>query len=149
MIRINHRADLGEFIRLNEAWISRYFSLEAADRHLANTPWKVIDDGGFVFSLIKDARVIGVCALFKMSEQDFQLARMAVDAEYQGRGHGSMLMSAALDKLEEIGARRVYLLSNTKLRAALNLYRKYGFRVLSEGAHPDYARVDIVMEKLL
>jgi N-acetylglutamate synthase-like GNAT family acetyltransferase len=149
MIEVNNRSHLEAFIALNEAWISKYFTLEEADIRLASNPGQVIDNGGYIFSLAEDNRVVGVCALFRESAEVFQLARMAVDFEFQGRGYGDVLIRSALSTLEAIKARKVYLLSNSRLEAAISLYLKHGFEIVSHGKHPDYSRVDIVMEKCL
>ncbi|MGB7814806.1 MAG: GNAT family N-acetyltransferase [Methylotenera sp.] len=149
MVLVNEKQYLTDFIQLNEAWITHYFKLEDADRALAGNPAKIIEDGGYIFSLIEDGQVVGVCALFKDDDADFQLARMAVKNEHQGKGYGDALLIAAIAKLREIKASRVYLLSNTILIPAINLYKKYGFTVFSMGQHPVYARCDIVMEKIL
>lgn len=149
MILINKKQYLPEFIQLNEAWITHYFKLEDADRALASNPVKIIEDGGYIFSLVENDQIVGVCALFKDSDAVFQLARMAVMKEYRGKGYGDVLLNAALVKLREIQASRVYLLSNKILVPAINLYKKHGFTVLSEGQHPVYARCNIVMEKVL
>ena len=74
---------------------------------------------------------------------------MALKMEPQGKGHGDILLKAAIEKLQEIKAKKVYLLSNTVLTPAINLYKKHGFTVHSEGQHPDYARCDIVMVKII
>ncbi len=55
-------------------------------------------------------------------------------------------MKATLAKLSALGASKVYLVSNTALDPAISLYRKHGFRTVSEGAHPSYARANIHME---
>jgi putative acetyltransferase len=149
MVLINSKEYLEDFIRLNEAWITRYFALEKADGELARNPYKVIEDGGYVFTLLVKNNVVGVCALFKSEDGAFQLARMAVSPEHQGKGYGDKLLNATFDKLREIKAGRVYLLSNTKLTSAIALYKKHGFTTVSKGWHPVYARVDIVMEKRL
>lgn len=149
MILINHKEYLDDFIRLNEAWITHYFKLEDADRMLARNPGKIIEDGGYIFSLLVGNDVAGVCALFNDGGDVFQLARMAVAPENQGNGYGDLLLNAAMKKLREINARRVYLLSNTILTPAIMLYKKHGFSVISEGRHSVYARCDIVMEKML
>ena len=141
----NRKELLDDFIRLNEEWISRYFDLEEADRALARDPYRVIEKGGFIFSLVEDGEVAGVCALFNEGEGVFELARMAVSPRFHGNGYGSRLMEVCLEKLKVIGAKRVYLISNTKLKAAIALYKKYGFETVSEGQHPVYARADIVM----
>jgi ribosomal protein S18 acetylase RimI-like enzyme len=52
---------------------------------------------------------------------------------------------AALQNARDEGATRVSLGSNTKLAPAIALYRSLGFTVVREGAHPEYARCNIVM----
>lgn len=148
-IKVNDRSYLDEFIRLNEAWITQYFKLEAPDIELAQDPGKIISNGGFVFALIDDGAVAGACALFHHDTNVFQLARMAVDQQHQGKGFGDRLMRAAMGKLQELYAERVFLLSNTKLMAAIALYKKHGFSVVSEAQHPVYARCNIVMERII
>ena len=145
----NHRDHLPDFIRLNERWIRHYFELEEADRELAAAPERIIAHGGFVFSLVEDIEVVGVCALFNKGDGSFELARMAVDPASQGKGYGDLLMETALAKLDAIGARKVTLLSNTLLAPAIALYKKHGFEVVSTAQHPVYRRCNIVMEKVL
>jgi ribosomal protein S18 acetylase RimI-like enzyme len=145
-VTLNQVDHLPRFIELNKAWISHYFPLEEVDKKLAENPYKIVDDGGCILSLLDNDVAVGVCALFKDSETRYQLARMAVDTTLRGKGYGNALMLAAIAHAKSIGADLLYLLSNTKLAAALALYRKHGFRSLSEGAHPVYARCDIVME---
>ena len=142
----NQKAYLDDFIRLNEEWISTYFEIEAADRALAACPEKIILNGGYIFSLLVDNDVVGVCALFNEGDGTFELARMAVSLKHQGKGYGSVLMNTCLKKLDSIGAKKVYLLSNTKLEPALALYQKHGFITASTGPHPVYSRANIVME---
>ena len=146
---INCKEYLKDFIELNEAWINQYFAIEDADRLLANRPEKIIEDGGFILTIIENNQVVGVCALFKESEKIYQLARMAVRDGYLGKGYGQALMKAALEQLQNIQAERVYLLSNTRLVPAINLYKKFGFQTTKLGQHPIYARADITMEKVL
>lgn len=147
MILVNDRHYLNDFIQLNEAWITHYFKLEAADAALARNPGKIIDDGGYVFSLLSGNEVAGVCALFNDGDGVFQLARMAVHPLHQGKGYGHELMHAALGQLLTVNARKVYLLSNTCLTVAMALYAKHGFAIVRKGQHPVYARSDVVMER--
>ena len=146
-LAINAKEYLTEFLSLNEAWITQYFKLEEADYQIAKDPESIIDDGGYIFSLLKNNEVIGVCALFHLGANEYQLARMAVNKAYHGNGYGNLLMEAALDQLKALQVKKVTLLSNTALVAAISLYKKYGYTVTSTGPHPVYSRVDIVMEK--
>jgi putative acetyltransferase len=149
VVVINEYKYINDFVRLNEAWIAHYFQIEEADRSLFGKPSKIIDDGGFIFTLLKNSEAIGVCALFKEHEHEYQLARMAVAKQHQGSGFGNLLIEAAITKLQEIKATRVYLLSNTTLAPAIGLYKKYGFVTVFKGQHPVYARCNIIMEKHL
>jgi putative acetyltransferase len=158
-IAINQRSHLQDFVRLNEQWILEHFSLEAPDRALAQHPEKILDDGGFVFSLLQADEVIGVCALFKGAIDSsiygdqaarasrYQLARMAVRPDFRGRGLSNLLIQQALDTAKAQGANNVYLLTNTKLVAAVRLYQKFGFSVTQRGQHPIYARCNLVMAR--
>ena len=138
---------LDSFIHLNEDWIKEYFELEEADRKLAANPQKVIKDGGYIFSLLSDEqKVMGVCALFNIGNDTFELARMAVAKEARGKGYGSVLIEACLSKLKNLKARKVYLVSNTRLEAAINLYKKHNVKTVQIGQHPIYARANIIME---
>ena len=148
-IETNNYSHLPDFIRLNELWISEHFSLEDADRALAANPGQVIENGGFVFSLVSEGQVVGVCALFKEGPQRFQLARMAVEPGLRGQGYGRLLIDHALAHAKSAGATSVFLLSNTILKAAIALYERSGFGVVSTCQHPVYARCNIVMERYL
>jgi N-acetylglutamate synthase-like GNAT family acetyltransferase len=97
--------------------------------------------------MISDNNVIGVCALFNDGDGVFELARMAVSPDFQGRGYSNLLIEHCFLKLKAINAIKVYLVSNTKLGAAIGLYKKNGFQTVSEGAHPLYSRANIVMER--
>jgi N-acetylglutamate synthase-like GNAT family acetyltransferase len=145
-LEIDNETHCGDFIRLNELWITESFALEESDRELAADPYKIVRDGGHILSFVEGGKVVGVCALFKDSPTRFQLARMAVDPRERGKGYGETLIRAAVEKAKESGARSLYLLTNTALGPALALYRKHGFRTVTEGAHPLYARCNIVME---
>ena len=106
----------------------------------------MIDNGGYVFSLENSGPVFGVCALFKESSERFQLARMAVDPKMRGQGCGRILLEHSITHARSMGAKSIFLLSNTAMNAAISLYKSAGFKTLSEGRHPVYARCNIVME---
>jgi putative acetyltransferase len=143
---INSTALLNELISINEEWISNYFELEDADYALAANPYQIIENGGYTFSLVAEGEILGVCALFNEGNGVFELARMAVSPKHQGKGFGKKLIVACFAKLSEIRANKVYLLSNIKLKPAISLYKKYGFKTVSQGQHSRYSRANIVME---
>lgn len=138
------------FVRLNLQWIQQYFRVEEADRDALADPHKAfITSGGEVFFALHGGQVLGTCALRKESEDTYELCKMAVAPEARGLGLGDALMRAVIGFAQEKGARRVYLVSNTKLGPAIGLYRKHGFETTRQGPEVGqdvgYERVDIEM----
>lgn len=148
-IHENKHDHLPDFIRLNEQWIGTYFQLEAVDHALAANPAKIIDEGGYIFTLTINDQVVATCALFNDGEHTYELARMAVDPNHHRQGHGQRLLTTALEKLHAINATKVYLVSNTNLEAAIALYKKHQFQTTHLGPHPTYNRANIIMERIL
>jgi len=133
---------------LNEAWINNFFKLEEADRKaLENPRGYILDKGGWIVIALYEDKPVGVCALIKMNdpEYDFELAKMAVSEEAKGKGIGLMLGKAILEKAKSLQAKKIYLESNTILTPAINLYQKLGFRKIIGHSTP-YERCNIQME---
>lgn len=138
------------FERLNRAWIEEFFSVEAADEEVFTDPQrKVIASGGQIFFVLEGGEVKGTCAVLRQSARTYELAKMAVAPSAQRRGFGDLLMQAALAFAQEAGAEEMILSSNTKLKAALRLYEKYGFQPVPHPADTRYQRVDIMMRRAL
>jgi putative acetyltransferase len=145
----NRQEYLDDFIRLNEEWILTYFEIKDVDLALAANPNTIIQHGGYIFIVLSMGQLAGVCALFNNGNGIFELARMAVSPDNQGRNNEDILIETCLKKLKDIEAVKVYLVSNTKLEPAINLYKAHGFLTVSEGQHPVYSRANIVMERYL
>jgi ribosomal protein S18 acetylase RimI-like enzyme len=140
------------FRTLNEAWITRLFTMEPKDAEIIGDPQgQVIDRGGHVFFALDGGRPVGCVALIPMQDSGFELAKMAVEEASRGRGHAKALMGACIERSRALGARRLYLESNSSLTAARALYRSFGFTDLPPERRPKspYARADVWMELLL
>ena len=134
------------FRRLNEAWISRYFTIEPPDTRVLEAPQtEILDKGGHILVALRDGKPIGVCALLRVDEQTFELVKMAVAEHARGVGAGYTLGEAAKATARAAGASRLILESNTVLTPAITLYRKLGF-VEVHGVPSEYARCNIHME---
>ncbi|WP_426751530.1 GNAT family N-acetyltransferase [Myxococcus sp. Y35] len=141
-----------DFARLNREWIEAHFRLEPADlESFADPDGTFVAPGGEVFFALVDGQVLGTCALRRETEDTFELCKMAVAPEARGLGLGHALMQAVLQWAQAHGARRVYLVSNTKLAPALALYRRHGFVTTRQGdavsRDTGYDRADIEMER--
>ena len=136
------------FENLNKAWIEKYFNIEELDRKALEHPKTyILDKGGYILIALYDGKPVGACALIKMDDEryDYELAKMAVDKQYRGKGIGKVLCQAVIDKAKEVGAKSVFLESNTVLETAIILYRKLGFKETGETDSP-YNRCNIQME---
>lgn len=137
------------FRELNEEWISKYFRMEDSDHKALDHPIaNIIDRGGFIYMALYKGEAVGTCALIRMDDGGYELAKMAVSPKAQGLGIGYLLGKTCIEKARTLGAPRVYLESNTMLKPAINLYHKLGFR--KTAGHPSpYERSNIQMEVLL
>ena len=138
------------FKALNEAWITTLFALETRDREVLDDPrGEVIAGGGEVLFALEGGEPIGCCALIKLADGGFELAKMAVAEAHKGRGYGRELLAAAVAWAKTAGAPRLYLETNSALAPALSLYRAFGFREITPTVPSPYARADVIMELAL
>ena len=145
---VTWRRDLrADFERLNREWIERWFAVEEEDRKVFADPGgRIVEPGGQIFFVVDAAGVRGTCAVIRHDAETFELAKMAVEPSAQGRGYGDRLVEAAVGFAREAGARRLMLVSNTRLGPALRLYRKHGFRDVPLDPANSYSRADIQLE---
>ena len=137
------------FRTLNEAWISKHFTLEPKDREVLEDPeGKILAKGGRIFMALEDGRPVGCVALLKMADGGYEVAKMTVSESLRGAGLGRRLLERCIDEAVGLGAPRLYLETNSSLGPALGLYKAMGFRELS-GCSTDYARCDVWMERRL
>ncbi|WP_210516604.1 bifunctional helix-turn-helix transcriptional regulator/GNAT family N-acetyltransferase [Hymenobacter terricola] len=136
-----------DFKRLNVEWIEQHFEVEETDLKSLDHPDEyILQRGGHILLAEYQGQIVGTCALIKMEDDTFELAKMAVSPAAQGLRIGLRLGEAALLKAQALGARRVYLESNTKLKPALSLYHKLGFHKTVAGQPSPYERCNIQME---
>src|ERR1041385_3070067 len=145
---VRFRPDLAHhFESLNREWIEQYFEIEEADLVIFADPFKeIVEPGGQIFFVIEDGKAVGTCAVIRMKEGVYELAKMAVSSEARGRGYGDLLIESVIDFAKQAGAERLILVSNTRLKPAIALYEKHGFKSVPITDAEDYKRVDIQME---
>lgn len=137
------------FKDLNEEWIKKYFMLEPTDSKVLENPEDyILNPGGHILMATYKEEVVGTCALIKMDDGSYELAKMAVSPAAQGKKIGWLLAQGLIKKARSTGAKRIYLESNTKLTPAINLYHKLGFKKVVGPPSP-YARANIQMELML
>lgn len=138
-----------EFKRLNYEWIKQNFKVEEEDRTTLEDPQgKILDPGGVILLALYEGVVVGTCALLKKDLSTFELVKLTVSAKARERNVGWKMGSAILEKARTLGADKVFVESNTKLKPAINLYRKLGFEKII-GDPSSYERCNIQMEVTL
>ena len=146
-VRAFEPGDEAAFRDINLEWIERYFAVEQKDREVLGNPQKyILDPGGAILVAMDDATPVGVVSLVVMENDTVELAKMGVRPQAQGKGAGRMLMSAAVEAARTMGAKRVYIETNSVLAPALKLYRDAGFQPLKELQPSPYARADVQLE---
>jgi GNAT superfamily N-acetyltransferase len=122
--------------------------MEEADyKALDNADSYIINNGGLILVALYNDEPVGVCALLKMNDPDYdyELAKMAVSPKAQGKNIGFLLGQAIIEKAKALGGHKLYLESNTILKPAISLYHKLGF-VKIAGRPSPYERANIQME---
>lgn len=117
-----------DFKRLNMEWMAQ-FKLDVAHQLLIDDPdHQIIEKGGAIFFAKVDDKVVGTAALIRESNKLYEIADMAVTPQYQGRHIGKSLLIKAVDKAKALGGKQVYLITSTKLKTSLEMYKTFGFR---------------------
>src|ERR1700722_2706552 len=120
--------DATAFRTLNEEWITRYFTLEKKDREILGDPeGKILKHGGHILMVWLGQQAVGWVALIPMGGGGYELSKMAVSPEMRGLGLGRRLLLEAITLAKRIGARSLFLGSNSKLQSAVHLYESVGF----------------------
>ena len=133
------------FEKLNRHWIEKFFWMEPIDVEVLQNPdTNIIKKGGEIFMAIYQKEMAGTVALKFVEPGVYEFTKMAVDEKFQGKKIGNMLAQVAIQHARQQKAKKIILYSNTKLNAAISLYRKLGFvEIPVDGI---YKRSDIKME---
>ncbi|MFI4890999.1 MAG: GNAT family N-acetyltransferase [Steroidobacterales bacterium] len=135
-----------DFKELNLEWLRKYFRVEPVDEEVLSRPDLIIAQGGAIFVARAQGSIVGTVALIRGGERRFELSKMAVTPDWQGRGISRQLLNAAIDAFNERGGGEIYLESSSILTPALTLYESAGF---VHAPRPDgpchYDRADVYM----
>ena len=138
-----------DFLDINVEWLSDMFVVEDYDFEVLSNPEKyILGNGEIWLAQNKDGEVIGTCALMEHEEKCFELTKMGVSSKSRGEGAGRALLKKTLKRAEELGCKKLFLLTNKNCKSAIHLYRDLGF-VDSEEIRmkygPSYQRCNLGM----
>ena len=144
---VGFREELAKyFTALNLAWVRKYFTVEPMDQKILSEPKAyIVDKGGYIYFSIVDNEVAGTFALIKISDGVYELSKMAVAENFQGKNIGNAMMKFCIEEAQRLNIKKLMLYSNTKLKPAVHLYEKYGFKEVPL-ENSEYRRSNIKME---
>jgi RimJ/RimL family protein N-acetyltransferase len=135
------------FARLNRSWLVEYGLLEPSDEpQLADPVGEILEPGGRIFVACLGGEVVGTAAVLPHGADAMELVKLGVAPEVQGRGVGRRLVDACIAHARETGARRLLLISNSRLAAAVRLYEKLGFEHRPVPQDVPYVTANVCME---
>ncbi|WP_274475494.1 GNAT family N-acetyltransferase [Mangrovimonas aestuarii] len=136
-----------DFYDLNIEWLESYFHVEPFDKEILSHPDKhIISKGGHIFFAEYNGEIVGTVALMPTNKIGIlELTKMAVAPKHRGLNIGQQLMQYSIDFSRDKGYSSLLLYSNTKLKNAIYIYRKYGFVEEPIETHSPYVRGNIKM----
>jgi len=133
------------FHDLNIEWLQKHFYVEEHDKEvLENAEKYIIHNGGYIFFALVAGKIVGTVALINES-QGFELSKMAVCSDFQGLKIGQHLMQFCIDFAKGKKWDKLLLYSNTILKNAIYIYKKYGFEEVKLEKGSPYKRSNIKM----
>lgn len=138
-----------DFIDFNTAWIVDNFGfLEDEDRETFDHIEQELSDGAIIYFAVEDDMALATCMVKPMEADTWEICKLGSNKNANHKGCGSAVFEAAMKWAEDHGAKRLCIISNSKLKAALHIYHKYGFQEIKLGDY-EYVRGDIAFEKIL
>lgn len=108
-IELWNRKYKDDFVRLNRDWITKYFNIEEHDIEIFANPEEIILSGGEIFFATINDFVVGCCALVYHKDKNmYELAKMAVDSQFQGSGIGYQLGITLLNYAKKHGIKSIF-----------------------------------------
>ena len=102
---------------------------QATDADLADVEANYINRGG-LFDLIEDqeGKLVGTFGLYPLDVNTCELRKMYLAPGYRGQGLGKYILRKAIERAKDLGFNEMVLETSSKLVAAIQLYRQFGFQ---------------------
>lgn len=136
-----------DFIQFNTDWIQDEFGcLEEGDLEIFQHIGESLKNGAMIYFAVEEEHVLAACMARPMQEDGtWELCKLCSNKRLPHKGAGSAVFEASVNWAVRHGAKRLFILSNRKLKAALHIYEKYGFHEIKLEDY-EYARGDIAFE---
>jgi DNA-binding MarR family transcriptional regulator/GNAT superfamily N-acetyltransferase len=118
------------FANLVTPWLSEVTGgkLEDDDKFTINNPDKAyLAAGGFLFFAKYKGEIAGCVALKRLSENEFEFAKLYIRNEYRNLGIATKLIERCISRCKENEAGKLWLQTTNRMPQAHKLYYKLGF----------------------
>lgn len=134
------------FIDFNTDWIiSNFGFLEDHDKEAFEKIDEKIKAGAMIFFAVENDIALATCMAMPVEGTIWELCKMGSNKNIPHKGAGSAVFEASMKWALAHGAERIVILSNSKLKPALHIYEKYGFKEIKLDDY-EYVRGDIAFE---
>ena len=138
-----------DFIDFNTAWIVDNFGfLEEEDKETFAKIDEKLAQGAMIYFAIENGAALATCMAKPMSEGTWEICKLGSNKYKPHPGCGSAVFQAAMQWAVDHGAKRLFILSNSKLKPAIHIYEKNGFHEINLDDY-EYVRGDIAFEKII
>lgn len=135
-----------DFVALNTAWIVSLFGqLEKEDIETFQNIEREIVNGGMIYFATENDEVMATCMTRHIGNELWEICKLAANEKYKGKGAGNAVFEQCMKYAIDHGAKKLFMLSNSRLQAALHIYHKYGFKEIKLKDY-EYERGDIAFE---
>lgn len=136
-----------DFIQFNTDWIVDHFgALEEEDKATFRHIEESLKDGAMIYFAVENGVALATCMAKPMEKEGtWELCKLGSNKHVPHKGAGSAVFDAAMHWAICHGAKKLFILSNSKLKPALHIYEKYGFHEVKLDDY-EYVRGDIAFE---
>ena len=134
------------FIDFNTDWIvSNFGFLEEHDKETFEKIDEELNNGAMIFFAVEDEIPLACCMSMPMKDNTWEICKLGSNKNVPHKGAGTLVFKASMEQAFEHGAKRLFIISNSKLKPALHIYRKNGFKEIKLDNY-EYVRGDIAFE---
>lgn len=135
-----------DFVAFNTDWIISYFGfLEDHDLETFANIDEEMQAGAMIFFAVEHDIALATCMAKPLNGTTWEICKLGSNQNISHPGAGSAVFEAAMQWALDHGAKKLFILSNRKLKPALHIYEKYGFKEIKLD-HYEYIRGDIAFE---
>ncbi len=134
------------FVDFNTDWIVTNFG--KLEQHDLETFEKIDDElrnGAMIFFAVENDIPLACCMSTPMEGDTWEICKLGSNKDIPHKGAGSLVFGAAMEWAQEHGAKRLFIISNSRLKPALHIYEKHGFKEIKLDDY-GYERGDIAFE---